>query len=96
MNIDPSPWASWAQIISVSGIILVAIFRYERRLQRRLDKQDTNIEQLTRTLERQFGTNGFVLHERVRALTAISEAERVRLDHHLNMHAELGSYDATD
>lgn len=95
MNIDPSPWASWAQIISVSGIILATIFRYERRLQRRLDKQDTNIEQLTHTLERQFGTNGFVLHERVRALTMMTETERQRLDHHLNMHADQGSYDAT-
>jgi membrane protein implicated in regulation of membrane protease activity len=80
--------ASWAQIISVTGVVLIAIFRYERRLQRRLDKQDTNIEQLTKTLERQFGTNGFVLHERVRSLTELTHVERARLDQHLAAHAE--------
>lgn len=94
MNIDPSPWASWAQIISVTSLLFIAIFRYERKLQRRLDKQDNDIHQLTRTLDRQFGNNGFVLHERVRALTALSESERDRLDHHLNSHAD-GGFDGT-
>ena len=88
MNIDPSPWASWAEIVSVTGIILAAIFRYERRLTRRLDKQDSSIEQITRTLDRQFGQNGFVLHEKVRGLSADLIAERQRFDQHLNMHAE--------
>ena len=86
MNIDLL--ASWAQIISVAGIILAAIFRYERRLTRRLDKQDADVELLKHTLERQFGTNGFVLHEKVRALTTSIDLERNRLDQHLTMHAE--------
>ena len=88
MNIDPSPWASWAQIVSVAGIILAAIFRYERRLTRRLDKQDADVEQLKNTLTRQFGTNGFVLHEKVRALTTSIETDRQRFDQHLTNHAE--------
>ena len=88
MNIDPSPWASWAQIVSVAAIILAAIFRYERLLTRRLDKQDADVEMLKNTLTRQFGTNGFVLHEKVRALTTSLEAERQRFDQHLTNHAE--------
>jgi hypothetical protein len=88
MNVDPSVWASWAQIVSVAGVILAAIFRYERRLTRRLDKQDADVDMLKKTLERQFGTNGFVLHEKVRTLTASIELERNRLDQHLTTHAE--------
>jgi len=67
MNIDPSTWASWAEIITSAGVVIVAIWRWEKKLSSRLDKQDINIEQITKTLERQFGTNGFVLHEKVRA-----------------------------
>ena len=88
MNIDPSPWASWAQIVSVAAIILAAIFRYERLLTRRLDKQDADVEMLKNTLTRQFGTNGFVLHEKVRALNTSLETERQRFDQHLTNHAE--------
>lgn len=96
MSIDPSTWASWAEIITSAGVIIVAIWRWEKKLSSRLDKQDINIEQITKTLERQFGTNGFVLHEKVRALAANSDFERARLDTHLNRHIELGSMnDAT-
>lgn len=96
MSIDPSTWASWAEIVTSAGVIIVAIWRWEKKLSSRLDKQDINIEQITKTLERQFGTNGFVLHEKVRALAANSDFERARLDSHLNQHIELGSMsDAT-
>jgi len=96
MSIDPSTWASWAEIITSAGVVIVAIWRWEKKLSSRLDKQDINIEQITKTLERQFGTNGFVLHEKVRALAANSDFERARLDTHLNHHIELGSMnDAT-
>ena len=95
MNIDPAHWASWAEIISVAGIILAAIFRYERRLTRRLDKQDADSAHLRDTLERQFGNNGFRLSESMKGLSqsvkrieASAEIERARLDNHLNMHAE--------
>jgi hypothetical protein len=97
MSIDPSTWASWAEIITSAGVVIVAIWRWEKKLSSRLDKQDINIEQITKTLERQFGTNGFVLHEKVRALAANSDFERARLDTHLNQHIELGSLnDATN
>ena len=96
MNIDPYIWASWAELITTVGVVFIAIWRWEKKLSSRLDKQDINIEQITKTLERQFGTNGFVLHEKVRALAANSDFERARLDTHLNRHIELGSMnDAT-
>jgi hypothetical protein len=80
--------ASWAQIISVTGIVLVAIFRYERRLQRRLDKQDNDVAHLRETLDRQFGTNGFRLSESIRRLEVTLDKETQRIDQHLMMHAE--------
>ena len=96
MNIDPSTWASWIEIITSASVVIIALWRWEKKLSSRLDKQDTNIEHINKTLERQFGTNGFVLHEKVRALTANSDFERARLDTHLNQHIELGSMsDAT-
>ena len=87
MNIDSL--ASWAQVVSVLGAILTALFHYERRLIRRLDKQDSDIERVSETLDRQFGTNGFVLHEKIKTLEASYGSERQRLDDHLETHLYL-------
>ena len=88
MTIDPVPLAAWATLISLCVTLIGVLVRYERRLTRRLDKQDADVEQLKNTLSRQFGTNGFVLHEKVRALSTSIEAERQRFDQHLINHAE--------
>ena len=64
------------------GVVAAAV-----RLSRRLSNQDRDIAYIKDTLDRQFGTNGFVLKSEVRDLKAGRELDRQRLDEHLAFHA---------
>jgi hypothetical protein len=88
LEIDPSPWASWAQIVAVTVSILGGVWTFDRRMQRRLDAQDAEAKSLRERLDRELGGNGGGLREAVNTLkdgqAELREAQRV----HLTFHAE--------
>ena len=85
-----SDLAIWVEIITPIGAVLIALWRYERRLIRRLDKQDGDIANVATSLDKQFGTNGFVLKNEIRGLRADVNRQTVRLDEHLADHSQSG------
>ena len=86
-DVDPTPWAAWVAILTPAFIVLGVLFRYERRLSRRLDAQDAKSDAIATTLEKQFGGNSGGIREAVNGLTRGQEAITERLDRHLEDHA---------
>ena len=91
MNIDPVPLAAWATLISLGITLISVIIRYERRLTHRLDRQDSDVEQLKITLDRQFGNNGFRLADSVKRLETTLDQQTYRLNTHIDQHTTIGA-----
>jgi hypothetical protein len=91
MNIDPVPLAAWATLISLGITLISVIIRYERRLTHRLDRQDSDVEQLKITLDRQFGNNGFRLADSVKRLETTLDQQTYRLNAHIDQHTTIGA-----
>jgi hypothetical protein len=87
-DVDPGPWASWAQVIALGLTIIGAVWAYDRKMQRRLDKQDNDIEGIKSTLAVQFGGNGGGIREAINRLSTEQAAQAARIDAHLTFHAD--------
>ena len=86
-DIDPGPWASWAQIIAVILSVVGSLYVYDRRIQSRLDRQDATTDAIVARLERELGGNSGGLREAVNSLKTGQAAAADRLDAHLEAHA---------
>ena len=86
-DIDPTPWAAWVAVLTPAFIVLGALFRYERKLQRRLDAQDAKTDGIATTLSVQFGGNGGGIRQAIDGLQRGQDALSERVDRHLEDHA---------
>ena len=71
--------ATWIEILTPIVIVVGALWRYERRLTRRLDAQDAEARTMRDELARQFGGNGNGLRQAVDGINK-------RFDDHIELH----------
>lgn len=79
---------SWLEVVVILGGFFATIWRYERRLSQRLDRQDALAAQMKADLDKQFGGNGGGLREAVNSLQSGQAVITERLDRHLEQHAK--------
>ena len=60
----------WLEILTPVFLLLMALYRWDKKLTRRLDAQDATVKNMTDDLNRQFGGNGGGLREAVNTLQA--------------------------
>ena len=80
--------ALWVEVLTPALVVVAAIWRYERRLASRLDKQDNDMEWVKAELKAQFGGNSNGIRQAVdsqaHAITDVS----ARLDAHISQHIQ--------
>jgi hypothetical protein len=87
-DVDPGPWASWAQIIALVLTVIGSFYWYDRRIQSRLDVQDANAKAMKERLDRELGPNSGGLREAVNSLKDMQHESRDwHNDHLLNYHS---------
>lgn len=86
MDIDIDSVRSWLEVAAILGGVFATLWRYERRLSQRLDRQDALAEQMKAELDKQFGGNGGGMREAINSLQDGQAEIGKRLDRHLEQH----------
>lgn len=94
-ELDPDVVQMWVLILTPVFAVLGAVWRWERRVSRRLDQAEETRKELTVLLEKQFGPNSGGLREAVNGARAdIKELKEehalaiIRMNEHIRFHLE--------
>ena len=85
---EASDIAVWLEIAAPIVAVLGALWRYERKLTRRLDKQDADSEHMKQMLDKQFGGNSGGIREAINGIDTRLDDLSQRVDRHLEYHVK--------
>jgi hypothetical protein len=95
IEIDPDVVQAWVLFLTPVFAVLAAVWRWEKRVSRRLDEAEETRQELTVLLEKQFGPNSGGLREALNAtradvaeIKASQEHQVERMDEHIKFHLE--------
>ena len=94
-ELDVDTLRTWIEIVMILGGLMAILWRWERRLSKRLDQADETRTELTQLLADNFGPNHGGLRETVNFIrTDIVELKKAnaeavaRMDKHIQFHLE--------
>ena len=94
-ELDPDLVQMWVLILTPVCAVLAAVWRWERRVSKRLDQAEETRQELADLLAKQFGPNSGGLREAVNAVRAdVTELKEehalaiIRMNEHIRFHLE--------